>query len=239
MRGEINNDTFDERRNVCIDECCKADDDSAAQVGFLLWFFYDDLVTHHISQSREGWDALRRYAAFLKTDFELERVCRRQWQNLQWLAFGGLPLLAAGWFMMSQTGSWVPLVVPWVLVSIAWVVMRRAQPRNDEVEKMWQFAPFWSEAHWRQYEPLADATGIPDYDPDTHAHPYRSVASERRIWIQNTCAGIALLPLVLLWHCFPIKFEVYRIPPHEKAGCVSAGCDRAASSSGAFDASTN
>lgn len=215
MRGEINNDQFDEQREICVDECRKNGDESAANVGFVLWCFYDDCVTHKISQSPEGWNALRRFAAFLKTDFELERIVRRQKHARQLLGFLGLPSLGIGWLLLTQTGSWAPLVVLWAVIAVAWGIMRRREPRKKEFEVMWQHAPFWSEKQWRRYEPLIEELGLPSYNPAVHNRPYRSKASNRVIWIQNTACGIAFLPIVLLWNCFSIKCEVYMITVRE------------------------
>jgi hypothetical protein len=211
MRGEIKSDQFDEQRIVWEEECRKSQDEGAAQVCFLLWHFYDDVDAHPISVSPEQWDALRRYAAFLKTDLELETIVRWRWHGRQWLGILGLPMLVMAGVVLFGTGSWLPLAVVWLVLGVGWVIIRQRCEANDEVRAMWRFAPFWSEEQWRRYEPLAHKLDLPAYDPLIRNRPIRTKAAEYVLWVYGVFLGTAFLPITLLWNCFPGRREAYMV----------------------------
>ena len=68
MRQETNSDELGE-----IVHCRRSKDVAAREAAKQVWLFFDDLTDHRVCVYQEQWEQLRRWYAFLKTDYGLTK----------------------------------------------------------------------------------------------------------------------------------------------------------------------
>ncbi len=182
-------------------------DKGAMMVGWQVWYFYDDFIDHPICVTRECWACLRRWVAFLKTDYGLTEMPPPFWacpRVVPALFLAGLSAILAA---SIAFGSWVVLMVAWPILALAWYPIRRLKIRRDrailqddaEFKKLANVAPFLSAEDWKDHEALLASCQIPQYDAAIHYKPFRDERTLRRMWARF--GGIVSAPLIacVIW----------------------------------------
>ncbi len=221
MRGEIKSDEFDEKRAALLTE-----DKSAHAIADTLWHAYDDLVNHPISVTEECWHMLQRYAAFLRTDLELEEVIKRRQHPNRGFAVLGLVALAAVFLLALWTAAWAVLAGTWLVIGLVWVFVLPEPDTDPEVERLWQFAPFWNEQEWRQHEQLLDDLDLPEYDPAVHHKPIRRNVGDWVLMLPFRILRVAFVPLGLILALRADKTWVLMIRPNSQPEAPSSASER-------------
>jgi len=184
MRGEIKSREFEKAAGP-IDG--PTDDEGADGAGLQMWYVYGDFIDHPVCVSREGWDYLRRWLAFLKTDYGLKDRKPRSWVYPRALPLLFLMGLLGSLAASITLGSWIVLAVGWLILGPAWYPIRRYKFRRDqalaesdrELNKLAETSPFLSAEDWRDHEALLDSCQLPEYDPSVHDVPFRDKEDER------------------------------------------------------------
>ena len=223
MRGKIKTDEFDQKRAAL-----QTEDKSARAVADLMWHAYDDLVNHPISVTEEYWNMLQRYAAFLRTNLELEEVVKRRQHPYRGFAVLGLAALAVVFLVALWTSAWVVLAGAWLVIGCVWAFVLPAPDTDPEVEQLWQSAPFWNEQEWRQYEPLLNGLDLPQYDPVAHNRPVRSKAMDWITMLPWRIVCAAFVPLGFLSAMFPRKTPVLMVRPAGQPEGPGSECEKEA-----------
>lgn len=214
MKGHITGHMFAERNLKSHEDCIKSGDRSA---GFVAWplfdGLYDDFTDHQLSVTEIGWNILRHYAAFLKTELELKRVVRWQKHRGQTHSRWHLAILGIGLLCSYLLQSWPLLLAIWIIIGVHYQFTRPEPPEVDsEVKNLWQFAPFWNAQQWRQYESLLNDADLPAYDPHIYGAPWKRTRLTRITisWPSNLIKFL-FWPIGSLWSLRPIKNEIYMV----------------------------
>lgn len=226
MKGHINSSAFDHHLGQLRERCWKRDH-SAAMVAYMLYNFYDDFTDHPVSTTEQGWNLLRRYGAFLRTESELE--ARKKWlpHRKQLIASSCLIGLLIGLMASLSTGSWWYLIVTWLIVGVI-NALTHAEPAFDpRTQEVLKYAPFWTEAEWKEHEHLIESADLPIYDPATHGKPWVSGMPASQLW-SSRLVTIVFAPAGLLWRLRRMKHEVFMVCRH----CRYCGYDLTGNVSG-------
>jgi hypothetical protein len=213
MRGEIKARQFDKQvmkwDNSYMDRI-SCDEGKAA---FVLWHFYDDLIDHHISVSKEGWDCLKRWLAFLKTDYGLRERKVQCAQYPRLVAPGLLALFPLAFLAACHFQQLAIFFAAWLGVAIVWLILyyrKRARDRSfimtdKEGKELLTHAPFLSQEDWQNHAHLIAVFDIPPYDPAVHNKVYRKRTWINPAWERIATFGFALLvlPVWLIWAIKP------------------------------------
>jgi hypothetical protein len=193
-------------------------DASVRMMHYDLCLLLDDFTDHSRAVPRETWDWLIRVIAFLHTDFELTSERRSMWHRKQLVAAGGLLLIGCGATMSLVVANWLPVIFSWAVagtLAIAYWQLHDGYYVHPEIEALGRFAPFRSEAQWRNYEHLAAAEKLPAYDPAVHNQPPRTDAELKQI----TCKRLLLAPLYgalcLPWMLRRVGHEIHVVEAEE------------------------
>lgn len=199
MRREIDSYDFDD---IVLDTgSCSCLDQDANRASDVLWHFYDDFKIHHINVSKEGWEYLKRWYAFLKTNYSLEErtFFLGRWY-MPWILLS--IFLCAGLIAWRGGDSWILLFLYPLFGVIMYFSYRRRLAKDErfvggdqEYVRLSRFAPFVSEEDWHQHKSLVDAAAIPPYEPAVHGSPYRSPVQELRLKLMTFIGFVLLFPL--------------------------------------------
>ncbi len=212
MRGEIKSYDLD---YALLEKSSKTDPD-ANIVGRQLWLFYDDIVDHPICQPPEGWECLRRWIAFLKTDYAL--VAR---------PFEVIPRPLGPWillliFLVSCSSGWLTghgmlgFFVSWPVLGIFLDIIVRdtedqiqaAHFSSREIETINAFAPFLSQEDWLRHERLLSPLALPAYDPAVHYVPFRTPRQQTGTNLHRTLGHIVGFPLLAALSSFELHWKI-------------------------------
>jgi hypothetical protein len=185
LRGEIDNFALDEQVFTSGDRA----DITLHDVACSLWYFYDDIKSHTVHASPEGWQYLVRCLVFLKTDLESPLASRHF--NPHWPA-GILALLGILTGIILATilhTAWACLLAL-VPAGIMLHVIARISSQRRDLEPP-SFTPFESESQWLSHQQLLDGERIPAYEPAVHARALRSAAH----------STILLIPGMIMMFC--------------------------------------
>jgi hypothetical protein len=203
MAGTLRSDELDEAKSK-IEEATI--DDTVKQVGFSLWFFYDDLIDHTIVADKDTWDYLNRLRLLLQSDGEIESIGKgRRWQWPQRIAT--LALLGFG-MVVAQVGFGEHLLVyalPFGVISMVLSWFNRRRERVTALRGM-RLTPFPSVRSL-----LAVRRQVAGF---TRIHYPRMLAGKR---IRSRLAGwFMLLPSYLMWLMFsPLVLACQALPERE------------------------
>jgi hypothetical protein len=199
MRREIRSNDLDRACELRWQES----DLAAHQAGIKIWLTYDDFVDHHIDVPPEGYEFLKRWLAFLRSDYGLtERPLPFGPRSRIVPAVMRVLLVAAATAWLLGLGPWL-LVVTWLASGLVWhgiyqrrKVVDRELCEADRALRTWcaEVAPFHSVEDWQRHQHLV--ADVPPYDPAVHHVPFRSPAQERRM-AARVAVGSGLLKPVL------------------------------------------
>ena len=173
MRREIKTRQFEHRT------LARTRDKGAAAAGWQLWLIYDDYINHPVRVSPEGWDHLRRWLAFLRTDYGVvERrppaaPRPRRLAAVSLLILGVvlvLGLFSVPWLYFFAT--WAALGIPWTILAwLKWNEDEHLAKSDPDLTLLWRSEPFLSEADWLAHAHLLDDLDLPAFDPAVHGVP--------------------------------------------------------------------
>ena len=210
MRGEIKSDEFDDIRSLEVSN----EDKSACIIKETLWGYYSDWSDHHVSLSFEAWEQMRRWVAFLKTDYKLKTHKFNLNSYSLFIALLFVILFGAGLVFSWHYATWSVLASLWIILGVAWSFIRKSVQRKShhmELEdkkynNLCKYSPFLSEEDWHQHEQLITPLLIPKYDTELHKKrlhnlkSHESTKNERRLDEFFLCiCYLVIFPFELIW----------------------------------------
>ena len=188
MRGDI-----DRRQYRAIADHPPKGDYTVAYYAFMTTGD-SDKISGPVCVTEDGWNALVRCIAFLRSDLQLERPHRFSLLLTLFLCYVAVivAIVRAEWDHAARLAEF------WCVLSIGWFFAARViqlfkQHRPEGKRNL--FDPFVDEAEWLRFKPLSDASNIPEFDAQKHG-----IAESRLLrWLIRPCLAVATaiwLPLI-------------------------------------------
>jgi hypothetical protein len=188
---------FDERRSAITTA-----DATVRELQVHFWFYYDDLVDHHINVNKQDWDQFQRLLLLLDSGGEITATRPRHWHGSQLVAILTLVALAVAYHGNPQL--WLPPVMSAGLVSIA-LFKWRDHFTDKLVTDPWRCAPFATISSLREALERAPGFRKARYRREIGERQIRSPGSNVLLWIPPILMWLLFSPLVLLVQSFPCR----------------------------------
>ena len=196
----------------------------------VLWFFYDDLVDHKITATKESWNLFHRILLLMKSDADMCVSRQVIWSITQVIAL--ICLLAIPIAAVCSGGTW-PYPLCWFCAGVLSYAMSRYRGKIGidfarEYKEHYDSYPFQT---W--WEIFQAAKSVPNFHKkklrqEIFARKIRTRGSSVLIniasflplvflWIPLIAIGwIIISPMILLAQIFPVRNIYYKIEFHNQ-----------------------
>jgi hypothetical protein len=203
MAGTLRSHELDDAKDMIA---AATQDATVKQVGFTLWFFYDDIENHTIVADKKDWDCLNRLRLLLQSNGEIETIDKgRHWRWPQQVAAATLLGFGPVVWMVGWGENLLIYDIPFGIVSmvLAWFNGRRQQA---ELRNQAGLLPFPSFSSLRTaYRRVPGFVWV----------RYPRALARKRIRSRIT-AWIMFLPTRLAWLMFsPLVLACQALPERE------------------------
>ncbi|MEX0717670.1 MAG: hypothetical protein WD066_13840 [Planctomycetaceae bacterium] len=190
---------FDDRIHAIA---AASSDPTVKRVALCLWFFYDDVIDHHVAWSRQECDFVQRLVLVLRSDAHVDVIQSRKWSGLQLPAIALLLLFAmcTSWLGFGQQLFAATPVLGVASIIIAKCRNRRASAPSPERITL---APFDSIASLARIRRRVREFEKRRYRPEIETRRIRTPGREFILSLMTHAAWLLLSPLVLVFQAFP------------------------------------
>lgn len=185
----------------------------------VLWTCYSDLEDHAIRADHEEWNLMRRWVAFLMTDYPMCKTRVFLWTRRQTIALLFVAILAIAGVFSWYLGRWWVVACVWVPLGLLCpppnpnpLKEGDAKGRLVEIKRLFQYQPFLSEEDWARHEHLLESFDLPEYDASAYeayaSSPEAACFSSESRWTVKVLVLLAL-PVYLIFCLWCCKYPIW------------------------------